>query len=226
MGNDGGTIARGKDLRAVFGNDKSIPSGEERLQHQEMVCALTSLPLSQNGKSEKVVSDYKGTLILKEQLLEALLAKELPLKESFAHIKSLKDVVDIEAVFNKENSLVCPITGAERNRHIQFCYLRTCGCVFASKVLTELRSHLKVDESELNAAESECPKCGKLFMFNYDIVLINPDDLVSVTEINERTYTYLKDTLKVTHAKKERKRKRTDEKKNKQEKKKKVKSSD
>lgn len=225
MGNDGGTIARGKDLRAVFGTDSKATTGEERLQQHEMVCALTSLPLSKKGKSERIVSDYKGKLVLKEQLLEALLAKVLALKENFKHVKSLKDVVDVQAMFNKDDCLVCPISGAERNQHIQFCYLRTCGCVFAAKVLNELRSHLKASETDQDAAECECPKCGKLFMFNFDVVVINPDDLAKIAEVNERSYKYLTDTLKVTHAKKERKRKRSDDKKEKKEERKKSKPS-
>lgn len=225
MGNDGGTIARGKDLRAVFGTDCKTSTGEERVQQHQTVCALTSLPLSKKGKSERIVSDYKGRLILKEQLLEALLAKELALKENFVHIKSLKDLVDIQALFNKDDCLICPISGAEKNPHIQFCYPRTCGCVLARKVLNELRSHLKVDDTKPNAAECECPKCGKLFMFNYDIVILNPEDQDSLAETNDRSYKYLTDTLKVTHAKVQRKRKRSDEKKERREERKKSKSS-
>lgn len=212
MGNDGGTIARGKDLRAVFGpgDNNAASRVEEALSSMDTVCSLTSLPLSRKEKSHAVVGDYKGFLLLKEKLLEALLAKTLALNPRFLHIKSLKDIVDLKTHFNAEGILTCPITGVQRTKHRSFCYLRPCGCVFSAKVLADVRSHLKIDEDTEDALKSECPQCGGVFTFNYDIVMVNTDENATHEAFNYRNYNYITDQLHLTHAKKERKRKRSE----------------
>lgn len=223
MGNDGGTIAKGKDLRAVFGKNDVA---QESVEPSEIVCALTSLPLSQEGRAQRVVGDYKGQLFLKERLLEAMVAKTLA-DTAFLHIRSLKDLVDVAPKFDPHDSLSCPVSDSRRTKHVPFCYLRPCGCVLAAKVLQELRNHLNIDDTAEQAAESECPVCTKAFTFNYDIVMIpfgkEPEN--NANEFNDRNYKYLTETLRLGHNKSERKRKRSEKKdgKEKQEKKKKAK---
>lgn len=204
MGNDGGTIAKGKDLRALFGKSES---NKELLQPAEIACALTSLPLSKKGASLRVVGDYQGQLFLKERLLEAILSKTLK-RTSFLYIRSLKDLVDVHPKFDLQDSLVCPISDTKRTKHVSFCYLRTCGCVFAAKVLQDFRSHLNIGEKTEMAAEAECPVCSRMFMFNYDIVRIPFGDETETKAFNERNYKYLVETLHLSHDKSERKRKR------------------
>lgn len=223
MGNDGGTIARGKDLQAIFGAEAA--RNAENTHEAELVCLLTSLPLSKSGKSERVAADYKGNLFLKKQLLEALLAKSLPL--ALSHIKSLKDIADVSVHFDTEDNIVCPVSSAKRTKHFPFCYLRTCGCVIACKVLGELRHHLHIDDTTEEAAESECPQCSGKFMFNYDVVIINPHSKKDI-DLNERNYVYLIDTLRMTHSKTPLKRKsdKSDKSSNKKRKTKKIKPDD
>ena len=208
MGNDGGTIVRGKDLRAVFGTHEQDVS-EPPLESTELDCALTSLPLSRNGKSEYIVGDYKGRLYLKEHLLHSLLEKKLP-QTGFLHIRTLDDIKDVKILFDTDDRIVCPLRGIRRSKHQVFCYLRSCGCVFAVKILQELRTHFNIDSSTDTAAEIECPSCSLPFIFNYDIVIINPDNNPEDSEFNDRNYRFLQNTLLLTHTKKERKRKRSE----------------
>lgn len=209
MGNDGSTIAKGKDLRVVYGEADMMASNEEyRLSVLDIVCALTSLPLSSQGKSERLVGDYKGQVFLKERLLEAVLEKSSEDKEKLAHIKTLKDIVDLEAEFDGNGALVCPINGSVQTESFKFCYLRTCGCVLSLKVLLDLRSHLKISEEQEDAAESNCPHCSHQFTFNFDLVILSTETQSLHEAFNERNYEYLTNVLKVTHSKKERKRKK------------------
>lgn len=194
MGNDGGTIAKGQDLRAVYA---TRPETQDRLDHNDTsvfnTCALSSLPLYDKD-AETVVSDAKGLLYIKEKILEYLLRRkkgELVEEPAFAHIRTLDDLTTINVHRTGDGSIVCPVTAVQAQNKILFCYLRGCGCVFAYKVLVELRKHFRIRDDEPEARESECPACASAFMFNRDIVVLNPQHNEEVAAFNQRNSRYL-----------------------------------
>lgn len=83
MGNDGGTIARGKDLKAIY-TDSSGTEDQQHLQRSHnskvVMCSLSSLPLYHNGP-QAVVSDYKGKVYLKEKVLQFMLQRKAKVQE-------------------------------------------------------------------------------------------------------------------------------------------------
>ena len=98
--------------------------------------------------------------------------------KEFAHIRRLKDVVDLNLAVNPDytpkytgdsanywqqdilgGKYICPITKEVVGGKTHFCYLRTCGCVMAEKAIKEIPS-------------STCLVCGKPFTED-DVILIN-----------------------------------------------------
>lgn len=202
MGNDGGTIAKGRDLKAIYGTEKKDGFKlDDQKQSLLSVCALTSLPLYDDGP-QKVVSDYKGLLYLKEKAIEAILDAKTGKQKRLPHIKGLDDLLELSIAWN-DGAMVCPLT---KQSESVYAYLRPCGCVMGSKILSELRLALKVKEDVVDGEKSDCPVCGKPFVFNYDVVVINPAGLAQ--DANDRNYKHLRDVLNVSHTKKVKKRKR------------------
>lgn len=220
MGNDGGTIARGQDLRAVYGSKKG-EEGPKSLDDSEKAlfgtCSLTSLPLFENGLGHKVVSDYLGKLYLKEKILELILERKTKSEEddekkqedsSVSHITGLGDVKDLTISWTEAGDIVCPVTGTAKLSHSNLAYLRTCGCVFSNKLLVETRRHFKIGEEVETEKTSQCPVCEQEFTFNYDIVILNPQT-EEAKEFNSKNFEYLK-RHHMSHTKKTRKRKKLD----------------
>lgn len=56
---------------------------------------------------------------------------------------------------------------------------------------------------------ANCPVCNKSFVFDYDMVMINPIDKKSIIEFNDETYTYLRDVLKQSNSKQPLKKKKS-----------------
>lgn len=216
MGNDGGTIAKGQDLRAVYssvGEKAGLLVLDDNEKALFNTCALSSLPLYQYGVGQKVVSDYQGKLYLKEKILELLIEKKQGECMKLPHVNGLGDVLDLNIKWEDEGGIVCPVTGTSKSSHSNLAYLRPCGCVFSNKLLIEVRKHFKIGEEAEDRATSECPLCGKGFTFNYDIVILNPQMAEEPERFNERNYKYLQ-LLHMTHSKKsskKRKKKRSDE---------------
>lgn len=208
MGNDGGTIAKGQDLRAIYsGGDVTSHKLDDSDKARLNTCTLSSLPFYENGALEAVVSDYKGQLYLKEKVVELLLAKRLGEQPKLPHISSLDDVVELKIVWSKEGHMTCPVTSVSKTSQSRFCYLRTCGCVVGAKILDELRKHYKVSEDEVDGKQSECPLCGKEFVFNYDVVVVYPQG-ADQESFNTRNYTFLTGSLNLNHNKKKRRTKK------------------
>lgn len=200
MGNDGGTIAKGQDLRAVYSAVKAGPLVlDDREKSLFSTCSLSSLPLFVDGKGQKVVSDHQGQLYLKEKILEHLVAtKSVP---KHPHISGLADLVDLSIKWDN-GRMVCPVTGSSTS----MVYVRPCGCVFSNRLLSEVRKHFGVSD-DVDAAPSECPVCGAEFVLNYDVVMLNPGRDAELLEFNERNYKYLQ-LRNLSHGKKRMKRKR------------------
>ncbi|OBA21094.1 hypothetical protein METBIDRAFT_19241, partial [Metschnikowia bicuspidata var. bicuspidata NRRL YB-4993] len=216
MGNDGGTIARGQDLRAVYAkNDALTHEPIENLQNSLLsVCSLTSLPLYEHGQGRAIVSDYQGKLYLKEQLLEFLLSKRsgtlgVSATPRLDHINGLGDFIDVHVTWSPLGTVTCPVTKTSKTPKSTFVYLRPCGCVFSSRLLSDLRTYRKVPENEPNAAIVEkCPNCSESFAFNYDVVILNPQADAAYEEFNSRNFKYLTEKLHVGHAKKPQKKRK------------------
>lgn len=195
MGNDGGTIAKRKDILSLHGQDKYADDTTQDKESIRVTCALSSLPLYH----QPIVSDYKGKLYLKEKILEYLIAKKKT--PALQHIKSLKDVVDLKVTWSHGHrpAIQCPVTRELKVRNV-YGYLRPCGCVMSNLVLEELsKMHPK------KPVESGCPSCGTAFHFDYDRVILNQmadEEYATINEVNMR-YVAL---LGMSHSKKKRKR--------------------
>lgn len=92
-------------------------------------CALSHAPLT----SGPVVCDALGHLMLKEDLLVALLKRRLP--PQLTHLRSAARDVFACRLTRREGRAWCPVTGDELLRGARVC--RPCGCVL-SQVAFEL----------------------------------------------------------------------------------------
>lgn len=212
MGNDGGTIAKGQDRNAVFGTQTS--NGPLKLENHKDVllstCALSGLLLYQNGKGQRVVSDYKGRLYLKEKLLEFLLGDRE--NSVAAHIRSLKDVIELKITWTNNGRIQCPLTGQDASRWV---YLRTCGCLMSYAVLEQLRDVIGVEADDVMGKSDRCPVCDGAFQYNVDVVILVPaqdekEELGNTSwaaTFNLRNYDHLEKVLELSHSKLEKKTK-------------------
>lgn len=172
MGCDGGTIPRRDELVRL----KKKP--EQRDKDAETAAKWQHCAISQEKLRPPIVSCDLGRLYNKEAVIEYLLNKE-PLCEVAKHIRSLKDVVEInltenagfkqksadkgdEYVDRQASRYICPVVGLEMNGRHRFCYLRHCGCVLSERALKEVKSEV-------------CHKCGMKFSED-DIIIINGND--------------------------------------------------
>lgn len=112
-----------------------------------------------------------GRLYSKQNVIEHLLEKE-KMPESASHIKSLKDVRDLQLTpnptFNKEEAkhfdsgsapYICALIGLEMSGKFRFIALWTCGCVYSERAFIEIK-------------DSVCSLCQKPFS-EQDVVILN-----------------------------------------------------
>lgn len=138
MGNDGGSIAKRRDLA----KQKRVKARVSCSAVQRAKAALCAL--SQERLDKPVVVCRLGFLYNKEAILNAVLKGKL--RGDFSHIKSLKDVQEVK--FEQTgNSIICPVSRVELNGVNPFWVLWNCGCLISSKALTEIPS-------------STCLNCG------------------------------------------------------------------
>uniref|UniRef100_A0A8C5QSW6 Replication termination factor 2 n=1 Tax=Leptobrachium leishanense TaxID=445787 RepID=A0A8C5QSW6_9ANUR len=174
MGCDGGTIPKRHEL--VKG-----PKKVEKIdKNAELVARWYYCTLSQEKLTKPVVACELGRLYNKDAVIEFLLDKspDKPNAESSGHIKSLKNVIELNLSENpawsggKGNSkgdkyddpcaqFICPVVGLEMNGRHRFCVLRRCGCVFSERALKEIKTDI-------------CHKCGAEFQED-DLILLNGD---------------------------------------------------
>ena len=107
-------------------------------------CALTQQKLQQ-----PIVMCGLGRLYSKQNVIESLLEKE-KMPESCSHIKSLKDIKDMQLTANpaykedandKSAPFICSLIGLEMSGQFRFVALWTCGCVFSERALKEIKSN-------------------------------------------------------------------------------------
>ncbi|KAK6460911.1 Rtf2 RING-finger-domain-containing protein [Scheffersomyces coipomensis] len=211
MGNDGGTIAKRQDILSLHsqfnGSDSKSQQGADDIESTLLTtCAISSLPLYSLNGLVPIVGDYKGRLYIKEKILEYIIKQKFDkssLKPAYAHIKSLKDLIEVNIKWIKDDEsdtyhIQCPVTKESQSFKASYAYLRPCGCVLSYKVLEEVSSSFTHTEVPF---PSLCPVCEKEFQFNYDIVIINPLKNTDNDEFNESNYKYLGDVLGLTHSK-------------------------
>ncbi|XP_040292013.1 replication termination factor 2 [Bufo bufo] len=174
MGCDGGTIPKRHEL--VKG-----PKKVEKIdKNAELVARWYYCTLSQEKLKRPIVTCELGRLYNKDAVIEFLLDKspEKPHADSAAHIKSIKNVIELNLTNNpawkgdKGNTkgdtydeqraqFICPVVGLEVNGKHRFCVLRNCGCVFSERALKEIKTDI-------------CHKCGASFKDD-DVILLNGD---------------------------------------------------
>eukprot|EP01112_Ceratiomyxa_fruticulosa_P002158 TRINITY_DN1227_c0_g1_i1.p1 TRINITY_DN1227_c0_g1~~TRINITY_DN1227_c0_g1_i1.p1 ORF type:complete len:284 (-),score=77.99 TRINITY_DN1227_c0_g1_i1:84-935(-) len=188
MGNDGGSIPRRCELvKEKKKEEKPDPVESERAKWR--VCTMSNEPLK-----EPIVVDDLGHLYNKESILNHLkvlkgiadptsnttstssepssssTATPSSLTSSFAHITSLKDIVQINCTRNPSLSkdkksetssvVVCPITQLETG-HYKFIVIRSCGCVMSERAIKEIPS-------------DTCLVCAKVYNKETDVIPLNP----------------------------------------------------
>ncbi|XP_058259236.1 replication termination factor 2 [Hemibagrus wyckioides] len=173
MGCDGGTIPKRHEL--VKGPKKV----EKVDKNAELAAKWKYCSLSQEKLRRPIVACELGRLYNKDAIIEYLLDKsaERPNTEVVAHIRSIKDVKELNLTENpawegeRRNAkgdcyedvhcamFICPVVGLEMNGKHKFCYLHTCGCVFSERALKEVKTEI-------------CHKCGDPFHED-DIVMLN-----------------------------------------------------
>ncbi|CAJ1433312.1 unnamed protein product, partial [Effrenium voratum] len=102
-------------------------------------CALSHTSLE--GPSAQVVCDAKGHLMLKEDLLVALLNKRVP---PHLGLRSLREVFQCNLRRSKDGSILCPVTGDELRCCKSAQVLRPCGCVICGAAAA-----LRTDQCEV-----------------------------------------------------------------------------
>lgn len=136
-------------------------------------CALT-----QERLREPIVMCSLGRLYSKQSIIEQLLDKETEMPDSCKHIKSLRDVRDLNLtpnpIYNKDADkteglldtrsapYICKLIGLEMSGKFRFIALWSCGCVFSERALKEIGSNI-------------CSLCQTPFT-NDDIVILNGSD--------------------------------------------------
>ncbi|XP_049288839.1 replication termination factor 2 [Anopheles funestus] len=167
MGCDGGTIPRRDELVRLKKKPEQKDKDAER-QFRWKHCALTQQRLQQ-----PIVMCGLGRLYSKQNVIEALLDKE-KMTEACAHIKSLKDIKNLNLTANpaydetkddKSSPYICALIGLEMSGQFRFVALWTCGCVFSERALKEVK-------------EKVCSVCQTPY---------NDDDIVILNGTEEET---------------------------------------
>ncbi|XP_050078135.1 replication termination factor 2 [Anopheles maculipalpis] len=188
MGCDGGTIPRRDELVRLKKKPEQKDKDAER-QFRWKHCALTQLRLQQ-----PIVMCRLGRLYSKQNVIEALLDKE-KMTEACAHIKSLKDIKNLNLTANpaydetkddKSSPYICALIGLEMSGQFRFVALWTCGCVFSERALKEVK-------------EKVCSVCQTPYSDD-DIVILNGTE-------DEVEQMRVKMEARIAHARSEKKSK-------------------
>lgn len=172
MGCDGGTIPKRDELV------KTKKKKETTAREITHAAKWNHCHLSQQPLEKPIVADLLGFLYKKECLIEYLLDKS-KYEKGPEHVKSLKDVKELDLTLNpsydanrQESSdefsamnkakWICSLTGLEMNGAFKFYYLFNCGCVFSERAYKKIQT-------------KKCIKCDKEYNEN-DLIVINAND--------------------------------------------------
>lgn len=176
MGCDGGTIPKRDELV------RTKKKKEKCAKEITNAAKWNHCHVSQQPLEKPIVADLLGFLYKKECLIEYLLDKS-KYEKGPEHIKSLRDVKELDLVANpsygtgtskQENTdefsamnkskWICSLTGLEMNGAFKFYFLFNCGCVFSERAFKTIQT-----------SSSKCIKCEKLYGQN-DLIVINPNE--------------------------------------------------
>ncbi|TRY61444.1 hypothetical protein TCAL_06247 [Tigriopus californicus] len=162
MGNDGGSIPRRDELVKTKQKKEQKDKDSDRLTRWQH-CHLT-----QEALGRRIVACQLGRLYKKEAIIERLLDQEKPFPPDCNHIKSIKDVKDLELVENPsyenrnpskgdnyiDSSIapwICPMTGIEMNGRFKFVFDWKTGKVLSEKAnkLVKRDDPMKISEENV-----------------------------------------------------------------------------
>jgi hypothetical protein len=171
MGGDGGCIATQREfMRGTYGSAHSKGGWAQGQNHgsgttggdaesgdftvRRRATRVRSCALTGDALKAPVVSDAFGQLFNKLDVLEQLSSKSLP--DAFAHIRGLRDLIDVKSQPPKADSdyvhgdgapfCQCPLTGASFDGSEPFVVVRTSGWLMAQKAISELGEQALQDE--------------------------------------------------------------------------------
>eukprot|EP00397_Hematodinium_sp_SG-2012_P054895 GEMP01066581.1.p1 GENE.GEMP01066581.1~~GEMP01066581.1.p1 ORF type:complete len:245 (+),score=56.81 GEMP01066581.1:76-810(+) len=117
--------------------------------------------ISQHMLRAPIIVDRLGNLMNKEALMEGLLSKSLG--ATFEHIRSLKDVKEVNIVFANDRP-TCPLTKRELDDGgCRSVALWNCGCVIEQKNM----------QTASKKTTNKCPQCAAEVG---DVIMLAPDD--------------------------------------------------
>ncbi|KAH8285745.1 hypothetical protein KR018_001810 [Drosophila ironensis] len=173
MGCDGGTIPRRDELVRVKQKPEQKDKDAER-EFRWRHCALTQQTLQ-----EPIAMCGMGRLYSKQSLIERLLEKE-KMPETSAHVKSLKDIKQLQLTPNpafteadkteglldvRHAPYICKLIGLEMSGKFRFVALWSCGCVMSERALKQIKGN----------AASTCPLCQQPYSVE-DVVVLNGNE--------------------------------------------------
>ena len=141
--------------------------------------------LKHDALRQPIVADTHGLLYNKDAILEYLLDRA-QFEHGPTYVKKMKDVKELQLTENpsfkfNHNDLgteyldvysspfICQLTGLEMNGKYKFCAIWTCGCVLSDRALRSVNKN-STDE------KLSCPKCGKEYASNDDVIILNPEE--------------------------------------------------
>ncbi|CAF0787776.1 unnamed protein product [Adineta steineri] len=192
MGCDGGTIPRRDELV----RQKKKPEVKDK--NAANMAKWRHCTLKYDTLKQPIVADRHGLLYNKESILEFILDR-MSFEHGPSYIKKLKDVKELKLTLNPSFKLnhndlgneyldvysspyICPLTGLEMNGTYKFCVIWTCGCVLSDRALRSVNNSNNTDD------KLTCPQCGKEYLSNDDVVILNPEneDLIVMEQRRER----------------------------------------
>lgn len=200
MGGDGGTITKKTHitLHNSIKDGKVAPDDNRKAFSDASIwqcCRLSNKPLQ-----EPIVSDYKGRLFNKIEIVKWLLSKDKlgytkEQQDEFMDIKRLDDIVELHDISvvhdgNKSNevSVRCNFGEDILSENKTFVYLTKCGCVLPK---------VAVSQKKTSVPERRCPNCNTAYD-DLDIVFINPANTSKESSELEERITKLRE-MKLHH---------------------------
>lgn len=173
MGCDGGTIPRRDELVRVKQKPEQKDKDAER-EFRWRHCTLT-----QQSLQEPIAMCGMGRLYSKQSVIERLLEKE-PMPETAAHVKSMKDIRQLNPTPNpafteedkteglldtRHSPYICKLIGLEMSGKFRFVALWSCGCVLSERALKQIKG----------SVASTCPLCQAPYSVE-DVVVLNGNE--------------------------------------------------
>lgn len=153
MGNDGGSIPTRRYL-VKHRKKKKVEQKNEIISAKCKLCTI-----SKEALKKPIVADRLGQIYNKTSIIEKLLRKTMP--KEFQHIKSLKDVRELNCPLSNNGYLTCQISGTEFTGISNFYFLWSCGCVLSKTSIDELQM------------KDKCINCDQKFEANKDLISLS-----------------------------------------------------